>query len=153
MGVEVQGLDLVHKHIRKAMEQAEAEVIRVLSYLGEQCVIEARDRSPEESWYDQTGNLRNSVGYCIVQRGEIVSMSGFKGKDDGAESGKGLAESVAKTITGKYALIVVAGMHYAVYVEAMENKVVLASAELYARKRLPDLMRRLNQKLSENVDR
>ena len=36
-------------------------------------------------------------------------------------------------------LIIVAGMNYAAYVEAVEGKTVLASGELYARKALEEV--------------
>lgn len=150
MAVEVRGFDEMNARLAELMADAESKVVRVLSYLGEQCVIEARDRTPEESWYDRTGNLRNSIGYCITRQGDIVAMSGFAGNsEEGKRSGKGLAQAVAKTITDKYALIVVAGMHYAVYVEAMDDKVVLASSELYARQKLPQLMQKLKEQLAK----
>ena len=41
------------------------EVKRALLYLGEQSIIKVRDRSGEDSWFDQTGNLRSSVGYAL----------------------------------------------------------------------------------------
>ena len=73
----------------QAAIQAEAErvkmlTIRALAYLGEKCVIEARDRSPEESWFDQTGNLRSSVGYVISHNGKIVQYSSFQQVKNGS---------------------------------------------------------------------
>ena len=48
-------------------------------------------------------------------------------------------------------MIIVAGMEYAAVVEAMENKVVLASAELLALKELNGFITKLNNKLSRKI--
>ena len=137
--------------IRAEAERIEMLAIRALSYLGEQCIIEARDRRQEYSWFDQSGNLRSSVGYIIVANGEIVQYSGFqqvKEGADGVREGKKLAEGLAKNHPDGYALIVVAGMNYAEYVEAMDNKCVLASAELYARSKMPEVISKLKEQIA-----
>ena len=59
----------VHKALMKEAERVERLTVRALAYLGEQCVKKVRDRSGKESWYDQTGNLRSSVGYVIAKNG------------------------------------------------------------------------------------
>ena len=41
-------------------------VIQALSNLGDMCIAEARDRAEEDSWFNQTGNLRSSIGYIVV---------------------------------------------------------------------------------------
>lgn len=134
-----------------ALIKAEAErvnmlTVRALSYLGELCVIESKDRPQEASWFDQSGNLRSSIGYVIVHNGKIIKYSDFnqvKQGTDGIKEGKELAKELAKQYTSGYALIVVAGMNYAELVEAMDNKNVLASAELFARGELPNMMKKL----------
>lgn len=141
----------------QAAIQAEAErvkmlTIRALAYLGEKCVIEARDRSPEESWFDQTGNLRSSVGYVISHNGKIVQYSSFqqvKNGSEGKRTGKEFATELIKKYSTGYALVVVAGMNYAEYVEAMDNKVVLASAELFVRKELSSMMQKLKTQIAK----
>lgn len=140
-----------------ALIKAEAErvhmlTIRALSYLGEKCVIEAKGRSQESSWFDQSGNLRSSIGYIIVANGRIIQYSGFnqiKQGNDGVKEGKELAVELASKFSTGYALIVVAGMNYAELVEAMENKVVLASAELLARQELPNMMSKLKSQIAK----
>lgn len=125
--------------------------VRALSYLGELCVIEAKDRPQESSWFDQSGNLRSSIGYVIVHNGKIVKYSEFnqvKQGTDGIKEGKELAKELAKQYTSGYALIVVAGMNYAELVEAMDNKNVLASAELFARSELPNMMAKLKTQIA-----
>lgn len=66
------------------------------------------------------------------------------------ESGKArhLLRNCLKKFANGYALVVVAGMNYAEFVEAMENKNVLASAELFARKELPGMMSKLKKQLA-----
>lgn len=107
----------------------EEEIRRSLAYLGEESVKKARDRSSEESWKDQTGNLRSSVGYAIYEYGKKTIESAFRQVKDGAEGvseGRKMVEELAKQYSDTYALVVVAAMNYADYVEALENKDVLA---------------------------
>lgn len=124
--------------------------VRALAMLGEQTVAMARSRSAEESWIDRTGNLRSSVGYIVLRDGEIVSSSSFAHVGTGAEgsrTGRRFAEEIAREIHSDYALVVVAGMNYASYVEAIESKDVLAGPELFARKRVPEMLRKLRNQV------
>ena len=141
----------VNAAIKAEAERAEMLMIRALSYLGEKCVIEAKDRPQESSWFDQSGNLRSSIGYVVVSNGRIVQYSDFnpvKQGYEGLKEGKELAAELARKYTSGYALVVVAGMNYAELVEAMDNKVVLASAELYARQELPNMMNKLKTQIA-----
>lgn len=134
--------------IEEEFQRVHQLTLRALSYLGEKCVIEARDRPQNESWIDRTGNLRSSVGYLISYNGTIVTYGGFTKAYSGSQGtydGRRFAESIVSKYRTGYALIVVAGMNYAEYVEAMDNKVVLASAELFARKELPIMMEKLKR--------
>jgi len=140
----------INAAIQAEIERADMLTIRALSLLGEMCVIEAKDRPQESSWYDQSGNLRSSIGYVIVRDGKIVTYSKFnqvKQGSDGVKEGKELAQELAKKYTSGYALIVVAGMNYAELVEAMDNKNVLASAELFARQEMPKMMAKLKTQI------
>lgn len=137
--------------ILKLAQRAEYLTVRTLSYLGEQCVRKVRDRKGEDSWYDQTGNLRSSVGYVIAHNGKILQYSEFNQVKDGAEGvlqGKQLAEQLVKTYSSGYALIIVAGMNYAEYVEAHDDKDVLASTELWARQQTPKMMDKLRKQIA-----
>lgn len=141
----------INAAIRAEAERANMLTIRALSYLGEMCVTEAKDRPQESSWFDQSGNLRSSIGYVIVHNGKIIKYSDFtqvKKGSDGIKEGKELAKELAKQYKSGYALIVVAGMNYAELVEAMDNKNVLASAELFARKELPSMMQKLKTQIA-----
>lgn len=140
----------IYNHLQKFSEKVHKLILRRLTILGEECVKEARDRAPELSWYDQTGNLRSSIGYIIVFNGQIVKKSSFKKVKegtDGPREGLALAKEIANDYSNGYALIVVAGMKYAAYVEAMENKNVLASAELYAESQVPVIKQALMKAL------
>ena len=152
MGIKlVTSESAIHDAILKEIERVNILTIRALSRLGEECVTEARDRSPEESWIDRTGNLRSSIGYVIASGGKIIRYSDFsvvKNGTDGPKTGKALAEEIARKYRSEYALVVVAGMNYAEYVEAMDNKVVLASAELFARQQLPNMMQKLKSQIA-----
>ncbi len=111
--------------INKEKERVEMLTVRALSYLGELCVIEARNRPQEISWYDRSGNLRSSIGYAIIHNGKILEYSDFtqvRQGNEGVRKGKALIEELSKKFANGYALVVVAGMNYAEFVEAMENK-------------------------------
>lgn len=144
-------------NMTKEVEQTlDRMLLRALTRLGEECVREARDRSPEASWIDHTGNLRSSIGYVIVRPGGKLKLGGFEGEESaGANAGASYAKSIAKEYSNSrgYTLILVAGMKYAVYVEALTNKDVLATPELYARRRLPELMQRLAESLKKKTKR
>jgi len=107
-----------------------------LNYLGLTCVRRIRDRKGGDSWYDQTGNLRSSIGYAIYSYGQKQIESTFDsvlGGGEGSEKGRRMVTELARLYSDTYALVVVAAMEYAEYVEAMESKDVLASTEIYAK--------------------
>ena len=137
--------------LMKEAETVEKETLDMLAFIGEKCVNEARDRPSEESWIDQTHNLRSSIGYEVTKNGEAVTASNFNavmGGGEGSAKGKAFAHELAKRLDSDYGLVVVAGMDYASYVEDMDNKVVLASAELLAVDELRKQVRELNRKLN-----
>lgn len=142
----------IQEYINKAVERADKVVIRNLQRLGEEAVIYARNRTGAESWYDQTGNLRSSIGYVIARDGNVVRKGGFSQILDGTEGpseGKRFAVEVANNCPGRYVLIVVAGMNYASYVEEMENKDVLASSSLFVERELPKLIKRIDEQIGK----
>lgn len=133
-------------YLEDYLTSIKALLVRNLSIVGEKCVAAARDRKQEESWFDQTGNLRSSIGYIVVVDGKVTNEGGFKqikGGNEGADEGRRFAKNVAREFARGFALIVVAGMNYAAHVEAMENKDVLASSELLAKKLVPEMLKKL----------
>lgn len=145
-------LSEVHDMLMREAERVERLTIRALSKLGEQCVTKIRDRAGDKSWYDQTGNLRSSVGYVIAHNKNIIQYSTFNQVNQGSEgvkTGKDLAKELAKRYSNNYVLIVVAGMNYAEFVEAMYNKDVLASTELWAREQVPLMLEKLKRQIAK----
>ena len=139
-------------YVVKCNEIIKRLTIRALSKLGEQCVTKIRDRAGDKSWYDQTGNLRSSVGYVIAHNKNIIQYSTFNQVNQGSEgvkTGKDLAKELAKRYSNNYVLIVVAGMNYAEFVEAMDNKDVLASTELWAREQVPLMLEKLKRQIAK----
>ena len=116
---------------KKLEEKYRKAAILKLSYVGEQCIRDARLTG---SYTDRTGNLRSSIGYVIVDRGQVVQESAFptvKQGSEGAKGGKAYAHELAQQFSSGIALIVVAGMSYASYVQRRGYNVT-ASAELIA---------------------
>lgn len=145
-------LSEVNDMLMREAERVERLTIRALSKLGEQCVTKIRDRAGDKSWYDQTGNLRSSVGYVIAHNKNIIQYSTFnqvKQGSEGVKTGKDLAEELAKRYSNNYVLIVVAGMNYAEFVEAMDNKDVLSSTELWAREQVPLMLEKLKRQIAK----
>ena len=145
-------LDEIHNTLMKESQRVERLTIRALSYLGEQCVTRVRDREGDKSWYDRSGNLRSSVGYVISHNGNIVQYSDFNQVKQGSEGvnvGKDLAEEIVKRYSNDYVLVIVAGMNYAEYVEAMDNKDVLASTELWSIDQVPKMLEKLKRQIAK----
>ena len=149
-------------YVSKCKEIIESNTIRTLCELGEECVKRVRDRAGDESWYDHTGNLRSSVGYIVlyevkeVQRGGFMSTSAPEGNGSkGKQEGQNYLEETAKTFaeSSGFSLVVVAGMNYAEFVEAMDNKDVLSSTELWARGKWEETERRLKTKIEVEIDK
>ena len=64
-----------------------------------------------------------------------------------------MVEELANQYANTYALVVVAAMNYAEYVEAMENKDVLASAELFARDKVNEYMNKALQRAELKISK
>lgn len=132
----------IQEQIYKEIETRKKAVLRTLIYVGKEAVNKARS---SHKYIDQTGNLTSSIGFVVLDDGVVVSKSSFptvkkgsKGKRDGTNFLKSLIAENKKGMV----LIVVAGMNYASYVEAMGLD-VLISAELYAEQKIPELLRQL----------
>lgn len=138
----------VHARFVELAQRIHKAVVTVLQYIGEECVRQARENG---NYIDHTGNLRNSIGYVLLYDGNIIS-SNFEERVQskvidkvngmGVLEGKKLAEKLAMNFNKDYALIVVAGMNYAYYVETL-NKDVLDSTERYAMRVVPKMIKSL----------
>lgn len=132
----------INAMIQQQFQDVERQIINILLYAGESAVIQARTSG---NYTDRTGNLRSSIGYVIVKRGEIVEKSAFnvvKGGQEGSREGLNLAIDLAKEFPTDYVLIVVAGMNYATYVER-KGFDVLSSAQTKAESIAKQLISRL----------
>ena len=133
------------KIFQHAESQAEEQFIRILKWVGEKAVNEAKENG---NYQDHTANLRNSIGYVVSVDGQVVDEN-FNASKHGAEPsnedplkyGRTLAVEVAQSKRG-ISLVVVAGMRYASYVES-KGRVVLTSAEQFASQYLPNLLKQL----------
>lgn len=146
MGITMsrQSISRVLTLMNHANDDIENAVAEAYAEVGESVVKGIRDGSLS-NWEDQTGALRSSVGYVVIRKGRIVKQSSFeviRNGADGATKGRNLAEKLANDFADRdFALIVVAGEEYAVYVEAVEGKAVLAQGQLYIEKNIPQLLR------------
>ena len=120
--------------------------IAYLTKIGIDCVAEARKSG---SYTDRTGNLRSSIGYCIVENGNIITKSGFEKVLSTASQGKGSGEKSLSDLISEYSkglvLIVVAGMNYAAAVEAKGYN-VLDSARTDGKKQVEIMRQKLGIK-------
>ena len=143
--------DDVRKRYDAFLNEIEKKQIARLQRLGEMCLVEARTN---KGYMMQTGALLSSTGYEVFVDGVAIhsqfdAASGAESNaaETGIKSGQSIAESIGKGTKG-IALVVVAGMNYAAYVEAKGYN-VLSSAEHLAERELP----RMLEKLISNIKR
>ncbi len=135
----------IERYVAQQVERLKQAVIYNLCAIGETVLNVARDT---DSYKDQTGNLRSSIGYVVAVDGEIVQMSDFdlseKGTDrvTGQTNGREYAKEVITRFPKGIVLVVVAGMNYASYVSA-KGYDVLDSSELLAEQLVPKILKRL----------
>lgn len=135
-----------YNYVIDQQKNAKKAVINVLTYVGLECVKEARENG---KYIDRTGNLRSSVGYAILENGKAIKKSKFEKvmptANQASKKGKALIDSLASTYNTGLVLVVVAGMNYAVYVEA-KGLNVLNSAETMAKTLVPQMLKQLGLK-------
>lgn len=154
MGIKTSAsLDSLFDTIIKIYEE---ELINSLQERGEREVAFIRDREEIDSWYDHTSNLRSSIGYAIYKRGSKMLESSFRslnGGSIGSDAGRKMIADLAGKFSSTYALVIVAGMNYASYVESCENKDVLASAELRCIKMMESDINKAMAKAAVRINR
>lgn len=71
---------------------------------------------------DRSGNLTSSIGYVLIDNGQVIDEYGFEQikptATEGPTAGRNYAAQLASSYTSGLGVIVVAGMNYAAYVEA-----------------------------------
>lgn len=136
-------LQVIEDKVKVSVEAKTKVIVNIFCYVGEQCIIEARDSG---DYTDQTGNLRSSIGYAVVWDGKVVQrdcIDKVKQGDKGVSEGNDyLSKCIKKARKKGIVLIVTAGMNYAEYVEA-KGCIVLSSAELKAGPLVKSLLTRL----------
>lgn len=149
-------LSEVDRILYKSFEILKNEITKCLVKLGDECIAKIRDRSKEESWIDRTGNLRSSIGYAVYDYGIKQIESAFqivRNGNEGSSEGKKMISQLGSEYSNAYALVVVAGMNYASYVEALENKDVLASTELWAKSIVDARLERAKKAAIEKINK
>lgn len=145
MGIKVtkSSLERTLARLEEAPNVVYSATVEVFASEGAKVVEQIRN-GEMSSWDDQSGSLRSSVGGCVICKGRIVKTFGFDTVLNGAEGARKGKETLAR-LAVEYArydvvLIIVAGEEYAVYVEAIDDKVVLSTGLLYLERTLPKLL-------------
>lgn len=139
----------VAARLNATAERVTQACVNTMVYVGEKCVENARQYG---NYHDITGNLRSSIGYAVLKHGRIIKISTDKafGGPGGTVEGSAEARDFLNKLASRYpsgiVLIVVAGMEYAAYVEAIPGYNVLSSAELLAEQLVPQLLKKLGIK-------
>lgn len=102
----------LNDRIGDIVRHAEETVPDMLAAVGERFVDVAKSTKTYE---DRTGRLTDSIGYGVFKDGTIVRHGGFGG-GEGGDTGLQRCEEAGADTEG-IALVVVAGMDYATYVE------------------------------------
>lgn len=140
--------DDVERWFDHFQDRAEEKILKLLQVGGEKFVEIARKSG---SYNDQTGNLRSSIGYVIAKYGDVIvenfkrSEKGSNG-NEGISKGRQLAEEVSLSFPDGYILVGVAGMDYAVAVEARGHEVVTGAntqCNEYLKKALQTVFKRM----------
>lgn len=148
-------LSAIDRLFKKSFEIIKNELFTAFAKLGEESVVRIRDRSQDESWYDHTSNLRSSIGYAIYDYGYKQIESAFevvKNGQLGSAEGKRMIDELAKEYSNTFALVVIAAMNYAEYVEAIEGKDVLASTELWAKAQVDNRLQRAKESAIRKIN-
>ena len=65
----------IDRYTEQELKRLQTVLIRSLQYCGEQVLNKARSTN---SYKDQTGNLRSSLGYVVAVDGRVVYQSDFR---------------------------------------------------------------------------
>ena len=128
---------------------ANARTYSLFQRAGEEFVKIARKKG---NYQDHTGNLRSSIGYAIINDGNILNENYEQStegtdKQTGMREAKRLISELASVYSDGWVLVGVAAMPYAVYVE--ENLDVISVATEHAEDWIKKQSRTLFDKLAE----
>lgn len=136
-------MNQVEGYIRDRAGLIKQAIINRLKFVGEKFIVNARSN---DTYKDQTGNLRSSIGYVILDDGDQIEESFPGDKSEGVRQGKATAESAKENFPTGLVLIGIAGMGYAAAVESRGLDVITASsitAENDLKKALSELKSKL----------
>lgn len=143
MGIQITTpIEAIVSQIAEQVERQQLVLVRRLLYCAEEITNAARQTN---SYKDQTGNLRSSLGCVVAVDGKVVGEYGFEvvlNGHEGVEDGKRYIRELVAQFPKGIALIAVAGKNYATYVSA-KGYDVLDSAELLADKLVPQYLKEL----------
>ena len=151
----------VTEEITGAMNRTHEEIMEWLNDTGTEAVKKARlivtegggGGSVLPPYTVRSSNLVSSTGFAVVYNGKIMNTSSFDavgGPDgdgqEGSATGRAYVKELAMRYPTGYALILVAGMHYASYVQELYHKDVLVSGSLVAEQLVMELQNDFNNK-------
>lgn len=138
--------DDIRNYLNEMVEKKLNRIIQDLCYIGETVLRVAREG---HRYTDRTGNLTSSIGYCVLDDGRPIVQSTFDAISSTANQGTSKGQSYMQELIREnrkgIVLIVVAGMEYAVYVNA-KGLDVLDSAEIKAEEMIEELKVRFHLK-------
>ncbi len=118
-------------YLKEIMNQFTGAVKDSISDAMKIACLKMVERAKQTNTYkDQTGNLRSSIGYILYHNGKEISRQFeiVKDGEDGIRKGSALARDVASEYGKGFVAVVVAGMNYAAYVEAKGKDVITGSS-------------------------
>jgi hypothetical protein len=140
--------DRIMQRIQDNMELIGQIVTLRLAYIGEKVVNHCREIPADIGFTDRTGALRSSIGYVVYANGHCV-VTNFQGNNaEGMSLGKSLADRIAARYATGWALVVVAGMNYALAVES-RGRDVLTSGEHLAEYEVNRMVDQLTRKFAK----
>jgi hypothetical protein len=137
----------VKKKLLADQKMINTAILMRLQYVGEQFIRNARQNA---NFKDQTGNLRSSIGYIVLENGKRVSGSTFDKILDakkGPVQGKSLIRQLRAEFSKGFVLIVVAGMEYAAAVES-RGKDVLTASSIIAKNELKNALNAIQNRVN-----
>lgn len=148
MGMELKTpKSVIMLSIQSMLERAEAAILEDMKIVGEESNNRMRDGGNGKDYLNQTGNLRSSTGYCVLQDGKPVKTSSFPVVKDGAQGaadGRAFLDECAARFPKGIVLLLVAGMNYAVYVQRKGYDVIY-SGQLYAENEVRKIVQRYSK--------
>lgn len=123
------------------------------AYVLESFVAQLVNHAKESAGYkDRTTNLKTSIGGAVFFDGQVVSMFGFNGETPEAieqETDMDTLERILSYNPTGFGIVLMAGMHYASYVEDRFGLNVLEKTKLKAMQELPTLLKKLRTQIEE----